>query len=125
MRHIPQSRRRTSAVCRLHVVHWSRSSDLHAVALSRDAPERKLRESRYIDDLMDDMDRLILELCFAQAEEDVLSSAYIVKEQRNRIVALERIGGDCAEERELLAFLERVEAAHAVRHDTLRHRLGS
>ncbi len=84
---------------------------------------REFREPRYIDDLMDDIGRLILELRLAQAEEDVISSAHIVKEQRKRIAALERIGGDCAKERELLAFLEHVEAAHAAHRDTLRHRL--
>ncbi len=72
---------------------------------------------------MDDTDELILELRLAHAEEDILSSARIVKEQRKRVAALERLGGDCAEERELLAFLEHAEAVHVAHRDTLRRQL--
>ncbi len=69
------------------------------------------------------MDRLILELSLAEEQEAVMSSARLVKEQRNRVAALERLGRDCAEERETLAYLELVEAAHAAHCDTLRRRL--
>ncbi len=72
---------------------------------------------------MDEMDRLILELCLAQAQEDVTSSLRIVNEQRDRVAALERLGRDCADERETLAYLEQVEAAHTAHCDALRRRL--
>ncbi len=72
---------------------------------------------------MDEMDRLILQLRLAQAQEDIVSSARLVNEQRNRVAALERLGRHCAEERETLAYLERVEAAHTARCDRLRRRL--
>ncbi len=72
---------------------------------------------------MDEMDRLTLQLRLAHAQEDTMSSVRIVKEQRNRVAALERLGRDCAAERETLAYLERVEGAHTARCDRRRRRL--
>lgn len=72
---------------------------------------------------MDEMDRLILQLRLAHAQEDIMSSAHLVNEQRNRVAALERLGHHCAEEQKTLAYLERVEAAHTARCDRLRRRL--
>ncbi len=51
--------------------------------------------SRPHNDVMDGMDRLILELRLAEAQEDVMSSARLINEQRNRVAALKRIGRRC------------------------------
>ncbi len=65
----------------------------------------------------------MLELRLADAERDMIDNALIIKELRERIAARERLGGDCAEERESLDFFMQVEAAHVAHCETLRRQL--
>ncbi len=72
---------------------------------------------------MNELDELMLELRLSEAERDIVDNALIIKEIRKRIAARERLGFDCAEERERLDFFAQVEAAHVANCEKLRRQI--
>ena len=69
------------------------------------------------------MERAMLEQHLAQAERHVAQGERLVREQRDRLLIMQRDGHDASEAEKLLAQLEEIQALHVSDRDRVRREL--